>query len=240
MSRTRSGIQSDKPRYQTFTVRTQQIREYMQKKVDIITSCMNKNGDPIPQMQIDLYSHYMSKKFVPLVLILEPTAAEYYYQNNNDDVEQDGEEIFNVNEFDSKDNEKVAELKKPFVEFFDNFKYTKEDLNDLRSSNYKREMRINNINTKAIRHFSVPRFYTMTGGDGIPTTRIVMIVDPIKVLFDMIVENNDKNFEIEIWIEKKVNDSEYEYKIRKIPQRRRNRNGNKAFRDNLNRRMSTL
>lgn len=240
MGRTRSGIQPDRARYQKFTIRTQQIKDYLQKKVDVLVDAMNKNGDPMPQMQIDLYSNYMSEKFVPLVLILEPTAAQSYYNTEDESIENDGEEIFNVNGFDDLENERVAEIKKPFAELFDSIKYTKKDLSVLRSSAYKREMRLNNVNTKAIHHFSVPRFYTIKGSDGVTTTRIVMVVDPIKILFDMLVEDRDKNFYIKIWVEKKINDSEYEYKIEKIPNKKRKRDANREFKTNLKHRLSTF
>jgi len=239
MSRTRGGLEPQKPKYQKFKIKTFDAKSYVQKKVDVIVDLMNKSGESIPQMKIDLYSNKVSNKFAPFTLVLEPTAAENFCEPNLT-VEHDGEEIFNPGGKDYSSLEEIAVLKKQFKALIDAFGYTKDELRSLRSESFKKQLGISKMNFVSIEQYSKPRFYSIDS-DGYTFTRIIVTIDPIKVFHDMLVdERGNTNFFCDVTLGQKLNDCAYEYLITKKPYNRKSKDIDRMFRDNLSVRMRGL
>jgi len=215
MAQTRSGVVPRKSKHQTFFIRTNTVRDYLQQKIDGIVAASNKNGIKMDKISIDLFTDKMSDKFAPFVLILSTSAAEYY--DDTEDVTEDGEEIFTRrSNQDGQDFDKPAILKKPIAMLYDALRYTPEDLKAFKARNYLRELEIAGIPgiSRHMKYYSKPRLYTVKDGDGY-ITKISVYIDPIKIFHEMVMVEYDRNFEVKLHVKRKINENEFEYMVRK-------------------------
>jgi len=217
MAKTRSGAEPKKSKYQRFSQSTYDVKKYLQRKVDVIVKAMQSSGENIRPMKIHLFSTCLSKKFAPFTILLDPNAAENFEIPYRVEDIQDGEQIFYEGaRRDSRRSEKAI-LKPEFEKFIEAFGYSEDDIQDLKNERVKRELGINNMKIKTMYDFAKPKFYTLKGVDDARLTRIVVLLDPIKVFHNMLEdpERPDEDFSVWISVGQKKNDNEFEYDIKK-------------------------
>lgn len=199
--KTKGGLQPDRSQA-PFTVTTQQVEKYLQDKIDAV--CPNSN------IRISVRNIAASKRFYPFVVAL-PVSALY---DNGDDME-DIPSIFNP-----KDNDKTVALKQEIFEIFKSYIYNKKDGEAFESSVWRHEMGVSARSAQLLNKFRTAKRMTFDHGR---TERIMFIIDPLRVFYDMSTETNTSNrADMYIKIDRIQNVNNGMYKFRFY---RKNRNG---------------
>lgn len=225
MVKTKSGAQPKKSKYQHFDLTTYDVKKYLQSKVDVLISIMNQerkkdpNKTTIPPMRIHLFSTPISKKFAPFTILLAPTVAENFEIPYEEDIRESGEEIFLTPQKAYTGHKQKALLYPEFQKFVEVYGYTKGDIESLRTDYLKKELSITHAKIDKMYMFVDPRFNTLEGGavNSLDVTRVVVLLDPIKVFHDMLSNPDEpkEEFEIQITLGDKKNENEFVYHIRR-------------------------
>lgn len=200
--KTRGGLRPDQNQA-PFTVNTQQVEKYLQDKIDAVL--------PNKGVRISVRNINASKRFYPFVVALTLNAL---YEREGKD-ESDIPSIFNP-----KDEDKTVVLRPELFELFKGYMYNKKDGEAFESSMWRHEMGVSTRCAQLLNKFRTAKKMEFDGGQ---TQRIMFIIDPLRVFYDM-SSSTDGNNEKYIRIDRvqKINNGIYSFKFYRKDRRDKN------------------
>lgn len=189
-------VQQSKP----FEIRTSQVKDYLQKKVNTLYATAGKGEAPT----INMYTTEISRKFYPFIIVLGTDCMKSY--ENDDDTKID---TF----FQTNTDETYVDLDEVLFNLFRNYTYNKSDQEAFFSDVFRREMGITKSSSVLLKSLRAPKLMTVNGGrDQV----ITFMIDPIRVFHDMLTEEDDKReFLVHVKDIKKINIGEYRYLLKR-------------------------
>jgi len=174
----RAGLQPVET-VEKFEIATSQVADFLQKRLNTFTSTARKNGIDIPDVQISLVSIDWTKKFVPMMIVLPEEAIKSRGAN--------GQGIYDI--FKDESNDNVSKIEKPIWDALLSFIYTKDDKKAfLNSGLLKKNLSLTSRMASEIAGLCSPKI--MKSNDS-SRKSVVFLIDPIKVISDMIKTGND-------------------------------------------------
>ena len=184
-----------------FHVTTDQAKDYLQTKFNLIREAAKKKGINMPEINIIMYTQEMGKKFLPFILILPQEVLEK--GNMNDD------NISSI--FKPEDDSVGVRFQKPFYDMLRAYTFNKDDKNAFRSTDWKRRAGIRGSITGAMIKYATPKIEHFSGAG----RKVVMLIDPIRLIHDMLVNDSIPNQKFEVWLEnwKKIENGNYDFTV---------------------------
>lgn len=190
--KTKGGLTPDRNQA-PFSVTTQMVEKYIQDKLDAVLSGKN--------IRVNIRNINASKRFYPFVVALSMNAQ---YQENTPD-----ENIPSI--FNPKDDDKTIALQKEVFEVFQPYMYNKRDGEAFESSVWRHEMGVSTRSAQLLNKFRTAKKMSFDSGR---TERIMFIIDPLRVFFDMSsTGDNDKEKYIKIDRIQKINNGIYSFRF---------------------------
>lgn len=219
---TRAGIEPSQTSL-PFTITTEQVRDYLQKKLDIV---VNKGLPEDSKISINVYTTEAGVNFLPFVVIL-PEEAE------NRDSAKASNNIPMI--FNTKEIEKTVKLKDPIYKLFSSYAYNKKDKEAFFSDDWRRIRRVSRNTSSMLKQLSEPKKVNIRNA-----SCIALLVDPIRVFHDMLIMQNDnRDFMVEIVKWQKIRSGEYRYDIKRVINSKKGKNNKykDAFFNEINNRI---
>ena len=221
MSKYRSGlVPTQSYRKVPFEITTEQVEEFIQKKIDIGTSILRSNGRDIPEIKISVHSIQMTRSFAPFYLLLSTDALNGSNKKQKNKNKQTQKEL---DIFSGEPDERSSSTKiyPEIYEIVRRYLYGREDIKSMhRNRNNMKPV----LTTELINRISgASKLKIQRFGD---KSFVAVAIDPLKVFIDMLCEDyqsiSNRNFIV--WIEKikKINMSNYKYYVtREITEKER-------------------
>lgn len=207
MIKNRSGIEPRKEKYLMYEITTLDVKRYIQNKFNAIVKRLNEKGEKIKPIKIQLVSTKIGEKSIPFSLIL-PITVDSEYTNYREMLVEDDENVNPIflQDYDDDDDDDmtfeavlldwVSNLIKPFT-------YNSEDLKYFSSRKFRSDEGVTRKNANHMVKFVDPRIINIEGRHGeITERRIMVMLDPIRVFYDMLkdVNTNGRNNDYQIFI----------------------------------------
>lgn len=190
--KTKGGLTPDRNQA-PFSVTTQMVEKYLQDKLDAVLNGKN--------VRVNVRNINASKRFYPFVVALSMNAQ--YLESAPD------ENIPSI--FNPKDDDKTVALQKEVFEVFQPYMYNKRDGEAFESSVWRHEMGVSTRSAQLLNKFRSAKKMSFDSGR---TERIMFIIDPLRVFFDMSsTGDNDKDKYIKIDRIQKINNGIYSFRF---------------------------
>lgn len=190
--KTKGGLTPDRNQA-PFSVTTQMVEKYLQDKLDAVLNGKN--------VRVNVRNINASKRFYPFVVALSMNAQ--YLESTPD------ENIPSI--FNPKDDDKTVALQKEVFEVFQPYMYNKRDGEAFESSVWRHEMGVSTRSAQLLNKFRSAKKMSFDSGR---TERIMFIIDPLRVFFDMSsTGDNDKDKYIKIDRIQKINNGIYSFRF---------------------------
>ena len=199
---------------ETWTFTTEDVRDYVQDRINVFIAAERQSGKKIPDIPITLVTVQYTKKFAPFAIMLPEEALETRSKNS--------EETLSV--FENEKNEQLAKLLKPVWSAITSFLYTGDD-----KKNFKRNQTLRNgldltmSNVNEITLMCSPR--TVITDKRKNTTVVICLLDPIRIFSAMVMKENERlkdgtpSYTINKISFDKVNHENYKYTFSKCPKK---------------------
>lgn len=185
-----------------YTVNTNDVRVYLQKKVDRICDALKANGGESMKVTINLISEKFGRAYVPFVIVL-PESVEDRASNSTNIPEA----------LRPNDDDDGVRLKKPFYQLLANYCYDNNDRKSLNAHNIVKQLGLYPHATREVQALMRPRREEF--GD---TRYVLLLLDPLRLFKDYLRNKNNPSEKFEPYIErcqKISDDGGFEYKIKK-------------------------
>lgn len=190
--KTKGGLTPDRNQA-PFSVTTQMVEKYLQDKLDAVLNGKN--------VRVNVRNINASKRFYPFVVALSMNAQ--YLESTPD------ENIPSI--FNPKDDDKTVALQKEVFGVFQPYMYNKRDGEAFESSVWRHEMGVSTRSAQLLNKFRSAKKMSFDSGR---TERIMFIIDPLRVFFDMSsTGDNDKDKYIKIDRIQKINNGIYSFRF---------------------------
>lgn len=207
-----------------YEITTQQVNEYLQKRMNTFTTTARNNGEEIEDIHVNVVSFEFSKKFAPFAIVL-PDDAIAERKNKGKD-----EGIMQI--FQSEENNNLQKLSKPVWGAIASYLYTKNDKKSfVDSGNLKKTLGLTSGMANQIAGLCSPRIIKVDREH----RHITCLLDPIRIFSDMVRKgsnevNKDGAPKYMVMIDKveKIGSGNYKYTISKEP-KKRNHGGNSGI-----------
>lgn len=215
--KTRSGLvpaidDKDVP----YRVKTSQVEEYIQKKIDIVCEMMRKNGKDQADVKFNIMTTQMGKYFFPMVGILPLDVIA-----DSDDKKQVAEHaIFNPGY-----SKQFPALKKEFWMLLQPWLYSKQDEDAFFNQHTRQSLRMSLAESHKMKNYRQPKLYSFNKGR---TKVLLFMMDPVRVFKDMMTDtqNDQQKFDVLINRVVQINDTNYRYDITRSTQHSKKKSGN--------------
>lgn len=191
--RTKGGLTPDRNQA-PYTVTTQMVEKYLQDKIDSVLPGQN--------IRVNVRNISASKRFYPFVVALTTNAI------HNEEVKDDNiPSIFNP-----KDDDKTVALRQEVFETFKPYIYNKKDGEAFESSLWRHEMGVTSRTAQLLNKFRTAKKMSFDSGR---TERIMFIIDPLRVFYDMSSDTGSSNNDLFIKIDRvqKINNGIYSFRF---------------------------
>ena len=224
--KTRSGLvpaidERDVP----YKIKTSQVEEYVQKKLDIVCDMMRKNGKEQADVKFNIMTTQMGKFFFPMVGILPiDIIAE-----SEDEKNQDEHPIFNPGY-----SKQFPALKKEFWMLLQPWLYTKQDEDAFFNQHTRQSLRMSLAESHKMKNYRQPKLYSFNKGR---TKVLLFMLNPVSLFRDMLSEaNNDQAQKFDVMINRvvQINDTNYRYDVTRSTQHKKKNRGdgdNRLFKE---------
>lgn len=203
-----------------FDITTLMCEEFLQKKFNIMVKAKKQAGVDLPNIQVTLVTSKVGGKFFPFIAILPLDVLESGRRNNNE-----------PSIFSPQDEDGIQKLREEFYTILSAYTYNNADKNAFNSREWKRTMDVTNRTAGSLHAMATPRIHRF-GGKGNQTEVVVLLIDPIRLMHDMLVDpsNANQQFLVRVLSTKPIKEGNYEYKV----QRKLNNRSKKAnYRDSM-------
>ena len=180
-------------------VNTNDVKSYLQDRVDRICNAIRANGGENLNVKVTLTSEKYGKSYVPFLLALPPQVEDGESSNSNIP------EALKPN-----DDDDEVRLKKPFYQLFANYC---NDRKALATTMVTKNLGLYQGSRRAIQELMKPK--KIKFGD---TYYIVFILDPMRLFEDYLRDRNNpkESFRAEVISTQKINDDGiFEYNVKK-------------------------
>ena len=224
---TRAGLVPD-DKNEPYTVTTAQMREYLQRQLDVVITDTNQHlaegQAPMSNVQIKAYSCRMGEHFYPLVVTL-PGTVIYKRAKKLSEVKNENNGRLNIaNDIheDLDDYGKGIRIQAPVYGGVKRFMYP-DGGKGLDDQNARRNLGISASDAaNAKRMCKLKRIKINKGG-----CLVTVMIDPFAVMSDMLVVNGDNRpYQILMHRAKRVRDGEYKFTITRSIREKKNKGGN--------------
>lgn len=206
MIKTRSGITPDE-NMMHFRISTEDVERYLQKKFDAVSAKLRAEGVDAPNIDVHVDSGEASRKFVPLAItlgldVIEDKRAKEKGNNNRDELP-----MFNP----TRNTGNYANISTPYWKILEAYQYDKKDRTVFQSSNWCHQMGVSRESSRNLVMLSVPRIHQVDK----ETKIVLMLLDPIRVFYDMLIntEQTGRKFSIKIEKLKRQETGEFIYSV---------------------------
>lgn len=207
----------------SFKLTTDDVYKFLDERLGILLEKLRTTGKynlPDSLSDFKVISIKAGKKYAPLILFLPTSLSEKEARkgkkNSNDDSVP---EIYKVNE-----NDGTQKMIYEFYQFFKMFMYTREDIDSFKSSQVRSTLGISNSLVPVLKQLSTPTIQPFGGkrGDVKSTNAILLMIDPIRVFHEMLVNKTNPNEQFKIFIDhvEKIKDSSFKYEITRKRQKK--------------------
>lgn len=173
---TRAGVQPTVKKL-PYEISTQMVREYLQKKLDVVLERKTAGKE---QMSLMLYTVESGRNFIPFMLLL-PTEALYDAGDRSDDSIHP---IFNTN-----GNRGSLNLRSEIYNMIKPYVFTSADQDAFFSEDWRRRTKVPRDASPILKKMSTAHIMKINGGrDEV----VAIMLDPIRVFYDMLKDTNDK------------------------------------------------
>lgn len=232
MAFTRSGVQPKKQNYLYFEVSTQDVKKFLQKKMDDVT-----RSKGMERIQVSLVSADIGKKFKPFLLLLPLDVDEEYrefFENEEEEteVEEEVNPIFEPNnQYDDEDEVREAKIIKPVSSaIVYPYLYSKSDVADICGSTFRSNYIVSRRMAVCVKSFATPRITNVQRYDGTYCQMIFVLLDPIRVFVDMLAngeENDLGQYYVDVMKIHPIKAGNYKYELKKY--RKKQKRGQKGY-----------
>lgn len=188
----RSGLRPNEKNL-PYTITTQNVRDYLQGKFDVIVDKMNQANRDEHQKRIDIkiFTTEAGGAFLPFIIML-PLDVLARSNKNNSDTEP---AIFHPEEDEDTD---VVSLKNEFFQLLKIYAFSKEDESAFFSDDWRRQRKVSRETSRNLKSLRTPKLNRYgSGGDKVPY--VIMLLDPIRIFHDMLIfSDNQTDFTVEI------------------------------------------
>lgn len=219
--KTRANLAPTKAK-QPYDITTAECEKFIQEKFNSMVTAMRGGGSKdVPDIQVTLLTVRGSDKFFPFVVLLPLDVLASSRKNAQE-----------LSIFNPHDEDGVQKLKNEFYAILSPFMYNKADRNGFNSGEWKRALNVSNRVAGSLHLMSTPRIQKVGGRDS-GTEVVMLLLDPLRVMHDMLVDLNNKNerFHVNVKNVELVQKGNYMYQI----ERRLDGKGkkNNSFKDNV-------
>lgn len=207
MQRNRSGIKPRQSRYLFYEMTTIDAKKYIQTKMDVVVKETRRRKEyDIPEnVPIDLVSTDIGESFKPFTLILPMCVDESYYKDPDGFMDDDDVNPIFMPELEDDDEEIIeAKLIEPVKNFLKVYRFNKYDKSMIRSTEFRSKHKISRRMAENFRNFVYPRIITVRGESGEAERVIAVMLDPVRVFHDMLVDVERPNMQFEVTIEESI------------------------------------
>ena len=201
-----------------YDITTVMCEEFLQKKFNIIAKAKKQSGEDIPNVQVTLVTSKVGEKFYPFIAILPLDILASGRKNDNE-----------PSIFSPQDEDGVQKLRDEYYRILSAYTYNNADKNGFNSNEWKRAMGVTNRTAGSLHAMATPRIHRV-GGKNNQTEVVVLLLDPIRLMHDMLVnpENSNQQFLVRVLSTEPIKEGNYKYKV----QRKLNNRSKKAnYRD---------
>lgn len=201
-----------------YKISTDQAKDYLQKKFNMLYEVAKKKGKDFPDVKIIMYNQQLGKEFLPFILVLPIDVLE------NRTREENIPSVFMPDE-----DERSIRLNGIIYQLLSNYAFNKDDKRAFRSSEWKNRAGIyrrgDTIGT--LLKYSTPKIENF-GGAG---KKVVMLIDPIRLFHDMLVDERATRQDFNVWIQSwnKIEDGSYEFSITRSVQKKKGESKNSFY-----------
>ena len=185
-----------------YLVNTNEVRNYLQKKVDRICDTLKANGGETLKVTVNLTSEKFGKSFVPFLIALPGCVEDRASANTNIP------ESLRPN-----DEDDGVRLKKPFYQLFANYCYDNNDRKALSGQSIIKHLGLYRGANREIQSLVKPKREDF--GD---SKYILFLLDPLRLFRDYLKDRNNPNERFDPTIERcqKISDEgDFEYHVKK-------------------------
>lgn len=204
-----------------YDITTAECEKFIQKKFNNMVTAMRNSGDKdVPDIQVTLITTRGSDKFFPFVALLPLDVLASSNHNTNE-----------LSIFNPQDDDGVQKLKKEFYTILSSYMYNKADRNGFNSGEWRRALNVSNRVAGSLHLMSTPRIQKVGGRDS-GTEVVLLLLDPMRVMHDMLVnlDNKNEHFKVKVKNVELIQKGNYMYKV----ERRLEGKGKKTnFKDNM-------
>ena len=197
--KTRAGLQPSNENELPYSVSTSDVQKYLQEKFDVVMTGLGEDT-----VQIRVYTTEAGREFFPFVIVMP---MEVCAKKSKSD-----ERFTGV--FDNLEDSGTTKLLQPVYNLVKSLGYTKDDAAAFFSDDWRRKGGVSRQTSAVLKSLRTPKA-TNLGGNRVKV--IPVLLDPIKVFYDMLKSEDDKrDYHIDINKCIKVRDGEYVYKITRV------------------------
>lgn len=216
--RTRSGLNPDRDDTLSYSIETRKVEEFLQNKLDILSK-KSGTGD----IDIRVLTTEAGEKFIPFMIVL-PSEVQKDYKKKQEKMP----EVFRNYE----DNSDVIRLQDHVYAFLQQYAYTKRDSKMFDSQSFRQQMRIYRRSATTLKSLITPKRMKLNGHND---TKVIMLLDPIKVFYDMLGSEDDtRPYHVEITGWKKIETGKFRYDVDRVINRGKKKNYKDTVANELN------
>ena len=216
--RTRAGLNPDRDDTIPYSIDTRRVEEFLQKKMDILVKKVGeKEGTPVEPVDIKVFSTEAGSKFIPFMIVLPVSVAKDFRRK-----QKNVPEVFRTHD----DNDNVR-LQDHVYAFLQQYAYTKDDAKMFDSQSFRQQMGIYRKSAITLRSLTTPKKMNNLGRKD---PKIIMLLDPLKVFYDMLGSEDDtRPYHVDVCNWKKIETGNFKYNIERVI----NRGKNKKYKDTI-------
>lgn len=178
---TRCNLQESTKKLQ-YDITTENVKKYLDSKFEFINKGLkNKNVPNVNDIDVNIRTLKIGKNFLPFIVVLPDDVLDRAsFDPNTPSV------------FRPEDDDDAVRLKPYYYHFLANYMYSKEDIGYFGSSSWRRAAGNPPAgNIRVLKKYARPAIETVPESNGQKTTMVLVILDPIKIFHEMLIDNNN-------------------------------------------------
>ena len=218
--RTRSGLNPDRDDTIPYSIDTSKVEEFIQNKFDIISK---KLGEESPEIRV--LTTEAGERFLPFMIVLPVSVTKAGEAMNK--LKNCNSVFYATNE----ENDSIK-LKDWVFKLLQQYAYTTNDRKMFDSQSFRQQMRIFRRSAQTLKSFITPKKMKLNGNN---EPKIIMLLDPLKVFYDMLGSSDDSRpYHVEIPDWKKIETGKFRYRVERVINRGKKKNYKDTMASELN------
>lgn len=208
--RTRSGLTPATRPNLPFSITTQQVEDFLQKKINVLC---NKDKSLPQNVDIKVITIEAGKQFVPFVAILPEEVLAKNHHCVTDD--EDGEAVEIDDIFDVHSENGSEEMLLAFKKLFAPYVYNKADRKSFKANDWRHARGVSINTSNILLDMVYPRVHKFKSADN--AKYVIFLFDPIRVFHDMLkIDGDNRNFIVAITKWRKIEENMYKFTVERM------------------------